>query len=89
MAAFRKDPDARLDYTVDWEDWLGSSDFIVSAATSVQSGLTLYTEAFTSTVHTIWLTGGTPGQEYNVTSRIITNAGRIDDRSFTIRVSER
>lgn len=88
MASFRKDPDARLDYTVDWSDWL-VADFIVSAATSVQAGLTLYTEAFTSTVHTIWLTGGAVGQEYSVTSRIITNAGRIDDRSFTIRVTER
>ena len=89
MASFRKDPDARLDYTVDWADWLGDTDFIVSAATSVQSGLTFYTEAHTSTVHTIWLTGGSAGQEYNVTSRIFTNAGRIDDRSFTIKVVER
>lgn len=88
MPAFRKDPDARLDYTVDWADWL-DTDYIVSAATSVESGLTLYTQAFTSTVHTIWLTGGTVGEEYNVTSRIITNAGRIDDRTFVIKVSER
>lgn len=88
MPSFRKDPDARLDYTVDWEDWL-DTDFIVSAATSVQTGLTLYTQAFTSTVHTIWLTGGSAGQSYNVTSRIITNAGRIDDRTFTIKVAER
>lgn len=88
MASYRKDPDARLDYTVNWTDWLGT-DYIVSAATSVQTGLTLYTQAFTSTVHTIWLTGGSAGQEYNVTSRIYTNAGRIDDRTFKIKVSER
>jgi hypothetical protein len=89
MASFTKDPDAILDYLVDWEDWLATGDYIVSAATSVQSGLTLTTQAFTSTQHTIWLSGGTKGTDYTVTSRVWTNDGRKDDRSIRIRVKER
>ena len=88
MPSFTKDPDALLDYVVDWASWLGT-DYITSAATSVQSGLTLSTQSNTSTQHTIWLSGGSNGQEYNVTSHIQTNAGRQDERSFTIRVRER
>lgn len=89
MAGFTKDPDALLDYLVDWEDWLSTGDFIVSAATSATSGLTVSTQAFTSTQHTIWLSGGTKGTDYIVTSRVWTNGGRKDDRSFKIRVKER
>lgn len=84
-----KDPDSRLDFVVDWSSWLPSDDFIASAAASVQSGLTLHTQTYTSTQHAIWVSGGTVGTEYNVTSRIETNGGRIDERSFKIQVRER
>ena len=84
-----KDPDSRLDFVVDWSSWLPSDDFIASAAASVQSGLTLHTQTYTSTQHAIWVSGGVVGTEYNVTSRIETNGGRIDERTFKIRVLER
>ena len=84
-----KDPDSLLDFVVDWESWLPSDDYIVSAAASVQSGLTLHTQTYTSSQHAIWVLGGTVGQEYTVTSRIETNGGRIDERTFRIQVRER
>ena len=84
-----KDPDARLDFVVDWEQWLASDDWIASAAASVQSGIALHLQTWTSTQHAIWVSGGTVGTEYNVTSRIETNGGRIDERTFKIRVLER
>ena len=89
MPAFPKDPDALLDYVVDWTDWLPTGDYIVSAAASVPSGITLNTQSYSSTQHTIWLVSGNTDTEYTIISRIWTNGGRRDDRSFTIRVRER
>ena len=86
-----KDPDATVDYAIDWSAWLGS-DTLLSSTWVVPSGLTQPVSpaaSFTSTVTTVWLTGGTLGQSYTVTNRITTAAGRIDDRSFDLRVEER
>lgn len=86
---YTKDPDARLDYTVDWSSWLGASETISVATFIVPSGLTLESESSDTTSATVWLSGGTVGQLYVVTSRITTNEGRIDDRSILIVVEER
>ena len=88
MATFIKDPDSLLDYVVDWETWL-NGDYIVSADTSAQTGVSVASETNTSVKHTIWVSGGTVGNEYQVTSRIWTNVGRKDDRTFTLIVQEK
>lgn len=38
---------------------------------------------------TIWLDDGTDGLRYDVTVRVTTSIGRIDDRSFRIKMEER
>jgi frataxin-like iron-binding protein CyaY len=89
-SSFTKDPDATLDYQVDWSELLDSvSDYIVSAATSADSGITVHTQTFTSAAHTIWLRGGTVGQRYRVRSKIWTQGNRVDERTITILVRER
>lgn len=85
MTVFYKDPDASLDYRVDWEDWL-NSDTISSVAWTVGSGLTQGTTTNTTLVATIWLSGGTAGTDYEVTCRITTASGRVNDRTFVVRV---
>lgn len=89
MSTFIQDPDALLDYAVDWSDYLATGDFIVSAETSAQSGITIASQSFTSAIHTIFLEGGTEGEEYEITSRIFTNGGRRDDRTFLIIIEEK
>jgi hypothetical protein len=42
-----------------------------------------------SRIATIWLKGGTLGTEYTVTNKIVTTAGRTDERSFTITIEDR
>ena len=86
---FLKDPDATLDYTVDWSDWLDPNDTISASAWSVPSGLTQVSASYTPTSATIWLSGGTAGQRYDVRNRITTAAGRIDDRTVRFNVQER
>ena len=85
---FRKDPDAELDYTIDWSVWL-DGDQIISSEWIVPAGLIRGSSSHTTTSCTVWLSGGSVGQSYIVTDRITTAAGRIEDRSFTVRVEER
>ena len=85
---FTKDPNAVLDYSIDWTRWL-AGDQIATSEWIVASGLTKMADSKTATSATVWLTGGTAGQSYIVTNRITTAAGRTEDRSFTIRVEER
>jgi hypothetical protein len=85
---FYKDPNANLDYQIDWSSWLGS-DTISSSAWTVQSGLTKGSDSKTDTTTTVWLSGGTAGQTYRVTNRVVTAGGRTDDRSFWVVVEEK
>ena len=85
---FQKDPDAILDYTVDWSRWLGT-DTILTSQWTVPTGLTEVSATNTPTSATVWLSGGTAGQSYPVTNRITTAGGRTEDRTITIRVEER
>jgi len=85
---FAKDPDAVLDYAVDWSRWL-AGDEIVTSEWTVPSGLTKVSDSKTTTKATVWLSGGTAGQSYTVTNRITTTGGRTEERSFAIRIEER
>lgn len=81
------DPDAKLDYTVDWSDWLAAGDEIATSSWIIPAGLT---QASPSPSHdgskaTVWISGGTAGQVYIVTNRITTTGGRTEDRSFALR----
>ena len=85
---FTKDPNATLDYTIDWSAWL-DGDTIDSASWVVDSGITMTDEDNDTENTQIWLSGGTAGQIYSATSRIVTAAGRQDDRTIRIKVIEK
>lgn len=87
-----KDPDATLDYTIDWSNVLSGSDTISSVAYDVQTGLSLSTAiggsnfTNTDTTSTCNLTGGTAGTIYSVECTIITSEGRTFVRHFRVKV---
>jgi len=85
----KKDPDAVLDWVWDWNEWLDEGETITTSTFVVTVGLTVDSETNTTKTATVWLSGGTAGQVYQVTNRITTSGGRTDDRSITIRVTER
>ena len=85
---FTKDPDAVLDYQIDWSDWL-DDDTISSSAWTVPAGITKDSDSNTTTATTIWISGGTAGAGYNIINRIVTAGGRTDDRTIRIIVAER
>ena len=86
--SFIKDPDAVLDYQIDWSDLLGD-DTITSSEWVASDGITIDSNSFADTAATVWLSGGTVGQDYAVTNHITTDGGREDDRTITIMVRQK
>lgn len=84
---FVKDPDAVRDYQLKLEEWL-DGDTISTATWTVPSGITKDSQSETTTVATIWLSGGTAGTEYELVCRIVTAAARTEDFSITVLVRE-
>lgn len=89
MSTFIKDPDAVLDFTVDWAANLATDDTIATANFTVPAGITKDSQSNTTTTATVWLSGGTAGTTYNVVCRITTADGRTDDRTLRIVVQDR
>ena len=83
-----KDPDAVLDYSVNWARWL-DGDEILSSEWIIPEGLSKVIDNFTETKATVWISGGTAGASYTITNRITTAAGRTEDRSLTVYLKER
>ncbi len=84
MISYFKDPDAALDYGVDWSAWLGT-DTIATAVWTLPAGLTQpRPSSVAGATATVWLAGGTAGTVYLVSCRVTTATGRVDDRSLRI-----
>lgn len=95
-----KDPSAVLDYVFDWKprthgvsgatsDWLATGETISSYTVTAETGLTKDSDSESDGVVTVWLSGGTAGENYKVACKITTTAGRTDERTIWIKVVER
>jgi hypothetical protein len=92
IGRFTKDPSAVLDYAIDWSHWLGTDTIATSAWTITASGplpLEKVRDTHTTTVATVWLSGGCAGGRYKATNRITTAGGRTEDRTIELFVEER
>lgn len=88
--AFIKDPQAKLDYAVDWSAWLDEDDDTIGQSDwTVPGGLTEVSASTTGTLATVWLSGGVVGEVYEVVNHIVTAAGREDDRTIFIHVADK
>jgi len=85
---FEKDKDALLDYTADWTAWLGADD-LDSVTWIVPAGITKTAESNNTKIAIIWLEGGTFAELYPVICRIVTVAGREDDRTMLFKIVEK
>lgn len=84
------DPDAVLDYRIDWSDWLSDGESISVSEWTV-SGATKGITSFTDDSATVWISDAT-GTEIQLANRITTDstpAGRKDERTLIIRVLSR
>ena len=98
-----KDPDAVLDYSIRWTDWLDGDEINASTwsitASESPTVLTVDSTSYGSdttvspnvanAVAKVWLSSGTVGITYYVTNHITTSAGREDDRTIAIKVQNK
>jgi len=89
VQAFRKDPDAVLDYAFDWSDWLASGETISVSSWTVDTGLTMDSNSKGDDSTKVWLSGGTAGATYTVANKITTSDSRTDERSFDVIMEDR
>lgn len=84
---WERDPQSVYDYTWDWADILTGDDDIVAASfTSSAPGLELLSWNHTTTTATVWVRGPATS---NVTCHMITDGGREDERTATIKAVQK
>ena len=86
---FLKDPDAVLDYSIDWSQWLPTLDTISTSNWTVPTGITEDSSSNSATIATIMLSGGTLNNDYELVNRIVTAGGRTQDQTIRILVRSR
>jgi hypothetical protein len=98
MTEFKKDPDAELDYGVDWNEYLDSEESITTSTWEIvtdnsESGdleiLTSPAPTLSDGLAKVWVTGGIERKTHKIRNRIETDKNRKDDRTFRIRITER
>lgn len=90
LTTFSKDPNATLDYSMDWSNWLASGESLTcSVWTRTSTDIVETNTSLTTSVATIWLTGGSAGSTYSIANKVGTSGGRIDERTIDIKVLNR
>jgi len=91
MTTYKKDPNATLDYTVDWSAWLTPIADTISGTPVwvLSSGLTKVSQSNTTTTATIFVSGGVLDETETVTCRISTVGLRTDDRTVNLKMTSR
>lgn len=88
--AYKKDPNAILDYTFDWGPYLAPLTDTISSVTWIASaGLTTSGPTHTTTTATVFVSGGDLDTTETLTCRIVTAGGRTDDRTIALKIVER
>jgi hypothetical protein len=90
---FLKDPDAILDYSVDWAAAIDGGVSISASSWAVHpdepGGVSVASASLEGSVALVRLAGGLPGHVYSVGNQVVLGDGSRDERSLTIRVENR
>lgn len=89
LGRFIKQPADRLDYDIDYRDWLTDrADTLQSAAVTAEAGISVDDFVLVSGVVKVYLSGGTDGQTYKITCTATTTGGRIKQAEISINVKD-
>lgn len=88
VTTFVHDPDAILDYYLDWSAWLGDDTLSESTWSADHADITLSQSAILGPMTQIWVQGGTVHSCVTLTNHIVTADGREDDRSLQLLIRE-
>lgn len=89
LYTFLKDPEAVLDYTIDWSGWIASGDAITASEWTASNGLTVVEHSFNGSTTTVKVSGGVAGAHFLLTNTITTDDGRIDERTIRLKCEHR
>ena len=93
MSFLLKDPDAVLDYLVDWGAEYLDTDALAASAWSVEpvepDGVAIVESSFDAKTATVTAAGGVPGHVYRLVNQVTLESGRADSRSVVLRVETR
>jgi hypothetical protein len=85
-----KDPEAVLDYVIDWSDWLAAGEVVVDSIWTLEGDAVLGVDTFTDETATAWVSGGTT--TFHLTNSITTSSvpvARQDQRTLIIKVKDK
>lgn len=91
MALKLKDPEARVDYAIDWRDYLGVAAIASSSwtvAPAHEGGIAIVASGHDFTRTTVRVEGGREGALYRLTNRVTLSDGQVDERSIALRVEQ-
>ena len=87
--AFLHDPQAILDYYIDWTAWLAGDPVSVSTWETPDIAVTLSQEAIVGGLTQVWVAGGLSGTVVPLTNHIVTVGGREEDRTLYLIVRDK
>lgn len=84
---FTKQVGEKLDFTINWAPELGIDTISISSWT-VPDGIIQASPSpsKTNTTSTIWVSGGSMGEEYDLVNEITTDAGRLYTRTLRLKI---
>lgn len=85
MKTYMQDGSARLDYSVNWSSFLNGATITSSTWNSI---LTIEDDTFTDTTTQAFVSGGALGTSYEVKNIINTSDGRVDARTFLVKIEK-
>ena len=92
MSFYLKDPDARVDYSIDWTAYLSGPTIVASTwtvAPDEEGGIAVAESSFETLRTAARLTGGVIGHSYTISNLVTLSDDSIDARSIALRVEER
>jgi len=90
MDSFYKQPTERLDYDIDFTEWLPNGDAIITTvATCTPAGLTIAITDATTAIPKLWVSYGIDNKSYVISVTCETNQGRTKEVNFKIKVKDR
>jgi hypothetical protein len=93
MTLMLKDPEAALDYAVDWGAEYLTGDTLAASSWQVTpveiGGVSVVASRFEPKVASVTAAGGVAGHLYQLTNHVVLTSGLTDSRSIVLRVEKR
>jgi hypothetical protein len=86
LTTYGKASTSVLDYGLDWSGWLSSSEALSCSVWVVESGLNSSSVSTSTSISSVWISGGTVGQSYEAANTIWTDSNPQRKTTRTIKI---